>query len=162
MPPDDQLPPDPDIIYKIGFSFEDQQHPNILNGLCWHNLFMNPTIVKGYPIPPRIESGTGAEIPLNIMAGLARTHRVDSFKGMICIKGFSILLVPKGRSGNTIFWHLIYNKDGRISYLAHTRAEVEHVNNLYLEQCRHIVGWCPEANFYAGKNSPNIKIRCDR
>ncbi|KAL7914154.1 hypothetical protein GGI35DRAFT_490451 [Trichoderma velutinum] len=154
-----QLQPPPDVIYKIGFTFETQQHSNSSNGRCWHNLFLNPTIVKGYPIPSRVEAGTGAEMSLNIMVSLARTKRVDYFKDMIFIKGFSTLLVPTKKSGNFIFWHLVYNKDGgRISYLEGTKTDVEHIKHLNLEQCRHILGWCSEADFYTGSRRANYAI----
>ena len=64
------------------------------NGQCWHNMFRNPVVVKGYPIPRRSEPNTGLEIPLNMMAGLARTQRVNTFNGKLFIKGFSTMLVP--------------------------------------------------------------------
>lgn len=138
--------------FKIGFRDEIQQDPGRLNGICWYNLFKNPMVVKGYPIPARAEIGTGAEIPLNIMAGLARIQRVDCFKGTTFLKGFSTLLVPTKRSGDMIFWHLFYNKDGhRISYLDSTITSLGYAKNLDLEQCRHVLGWCEDVGFYAGR-----------
>lgn len=140
------------VKFKIGFSDEIRQDSIKLNGVCWYNLFKNPMVVKGYPIPARVEKDTGAEIPFNIMAGLARTQRVDCFKGMTFLKGFSILLVPIKRSGNMIFWHLFYNKDGNhISYPDSTITSLGYGKNLDLEQCRHVLGWCEDADFYAGR-----------
>lgn len=142
----------PTVKFKIGFRDEIQQDPGRLNGKCWHNLFKNPMVVKGYPIPARAETGTGAEIPFNIMAGLARTQRVDCFKGMTFIKGFSTLLVPTRRTGDVIFWHLFYNKDGRrISYLESAISSLGYATSLDLERCRHVLGWCEDAAFYAGR-----------
>ncbi|KAL6898240.1 hypothetical protein GGI43DRAFT_423762 [Trichoderma evansii] len=147
------------VKFKIGFRDEIQQDPGGLNGVCWYNLFKNPMVVKGYPIPARAETGTGAEIPFNIMAGLARTQRVDCFKGMTFIKGFSILLVPTKRIGDMIFWHLAYNKDGhRISYLDSNITSLGYANNLDLEQCRHVLGWCEDAAFYAGSAQANYFV----
>ncbi|KAL6849042.1 hypothetical protein ACO1O0_008572 [Amphichorda felina] len=89
-----------------------------INGQCWHDIFKNPVIVKGYPIPQRPEWSTGLEIPLNMMAGLARSQRLDRFRDKLYIKGFSTMLVPTKQIGDVICWHMIYNKDGsRISYL---------------------------------------------
>ncbi|KAH8124045.1 hypothetical protein LI328DRAFT_168947, partial [Trichoderma asperelloides] len=145
--------------FKIIFVDEIQQDSRRLNGVCWYNLFKNPMVVKGYPVPARVEAGTGAEMPLNIMAGLARTQRVDCFKGMTFIKSFSILLVPTKRSGDMIFWHLVYNKDGRrISYLDSTIASLGYAKNLDLEQCRHVLGWCEDADFYAGSAQANYFV----
>jgi hypothetical protein len=142
----------PTVKFKIGFRDEIQQDVSQLNGKCWHNLFQNPMVVKGYPIPARAETGTGAEIPFNMMAGLARTQRVDCFKAMTFIKGFSTLLVPIKRTEDMIFWHLFYNKDGhRISYLDSTKPSLEYAKSLDLEQCRHVLGWCEDAAFYAGR-----------
>ncbi|KAK1253048.1 hypothetical protein MKX08_004235 [Trichoderma sp. CBMAI-0020] len=149
----------PPVKFKIGFRDEIQQDSSRLNGKCWHNLFKNPMVVKGYPIPARVDTGTGAEIPLNIMAGLARTQRVDCFKGMTFIKSFSTLLVPTKRTGDTIFWHLFYNKDGhRISYLDSTITSLGYPKSLDLEQCRHVLGWCEEARFYAGSAKANYFV----
>lgn len=142
----------PVVKFKIGFRDEIQQDPGRLNGICWHNLFKNPMVVKGYPIPAKVETGTGAEIPFNIMAGMARAQRVECFKGMTFVKGFSTLLVPTKRTGDMIFWHLFYNKDGqRISYLDSTITSLGYAKSLDLEQCRHVLGWCEDAAFYAGR-----------
>lgn len=139
--------------FKIIFADEIQQQSSKLNGVCWYNLFKNPMVVKGFPIPARVEKGTGAEMPIKMMASLARTQRVDCFKGMTFIKGFSILLVPTKRSGDMIFWHLVYNKDGhRISYLHNSMTSLAYAKNLDLEQCRHVLGWCSDADFYAGRD----------
>ncbi|UKZ59991.1 uncharacterized protein TrAtP1_001279 [Trichoderma atroviride] len=147
------------VKFKIGFRDEIQQGFSRLNGKCWHNLFKNPMVVKGYPIPARVDKGTGAEIPFNIMAGLARTQRVDCFKGMTFIKGFSTLLVPTKRTGDMIFWHMFYNKDGhRISYLDNTITSLGYAKSLDLEQCRHVLGWCEDAAFYAGSAKANYFV----
>lgn len=46
----------------------------------------------------------------------------------------------------------VYNKDGhRISYLDSTIASLGYAKSLDLEQCRHVLGWCEDAAFYAGR-----------
>ncbi|RFU74661.1 pfs domain-containing [Trichoderma arundinaceum] len=149
----------PEVMYSIGFTDDTLQPCSSLNGQCWHNLFMNPVIVKGFPIPSRTGLGAGSEIPLNIILGLARTQRVDHFNGRAFIKGFSTMLVPTKRSEDAMLWHLIYNKDGsRISYLDDSISLTEHITLSDMEQCRHIVGWCTEAKYYAGSALANYKI----
>jgi hypothetical protein len=92
------------------------------------------------------------EIPFKMMAGLARSDQVDYFNGKIFIKGFSTLLIPTRRSGDTLFWHLVYKKDGgRISYLESAVTHAENISNLNLTGLRHVLGWCSEAEFYAGR-----------
>jgi hypothetical protein len=142
----------PDILCIIDFTVQEvENHFEAPDGQCWHNMFRNPVVVKGYPIPRRTTLDTGLEIPLNIMAGLARTQRANTFNGTIFIKGFSTMLVPTNLSGDMLIWHLLYNKDGsRISYLDNTVAHVVDVSISYLENARHVVGWCSEVKNYAG------------
>ncbi|KAG5827097.1 hypothetical protein H9Q74_002807 [Fusarium xylarioides] len=153
-----------DITYEIGFIMEEvPKPPSNANGQCWHDIFRNPVIVKGYPIPQRTEWETGLEISLNIMAGLARTQRVDRFKEKVYIKGFSTMLVPTKRNEDILCWHLIYKKDGsRISYLDDSVDQEQNFGSLNLENFRHILGWCSEAKFYAGSaqaDHPNTYSR---
>jgi hypothetical protein len=146
------------IFCKIDFTVQErEEHLESSNGQCWHNMFRNPVVVKGYPIPRRSESNTGLEIPLNMMAGLARTQRANTFNGKLFIKGFSTMLVPTKHSGDLLIWHLLYNKDGnRISYLDNTIPHVENISIFDLEKARHVVGWCSEIRNYAGRNDVNI------
>lgn len=114
-------------------------------------------VVEGYPIPRRSETDTGLEIPLNMMAGLARTQRANTFNEKLFIKGFSTMLVPTKHSGDLLIWHLLYNKDGnRISYLDNTIPHAENVSVFDLGKARHIRGWCSEIRNYAGRNDVNI------
>ena len=146
-------PPLADIICKIAFKTEEiGKPPNPINGQCWHDIFKNPVIVRGYPIPQRPEWGTGLEIPLNVMAGLAGSQRLDRFKDKLYIKGVSTMLVPTKQNGDVICWHMIYNKDGsRISYLDDNVDQEQQISRVDLENSRHVLGWCSEARFYAGE-----------
>lgn len=143
-----------DVTCEIQFTMEEEpQTSSSTNGQCWHDIFRNPVVVKGYPIPQRTEWNTGLEVSLNILAGLARTQRVEQFNERLCIKSFSMMLVPTKRNGDVLYWHLIYNKDGsRISYLDDCAVQEQHVSGLDLENLRHVLGWCSEAKSYAGKN----------
>ncbi|KAM0512399.1 hypothetical protein ACHAPE_008848 [Trichoderma viride] len=87
------------------------------------------------------------------MAGLVRTKRIEQFNGKYFIKGFSAMLVPTKRSGDAIIWHYVYKEDGSyISYLDTAGADDEHVKTIDVETSRHVVGWCMEANIYAGSS----------
>jgi hypothetical protein len=146
-----------DLLFcQIGFPQEDiPGSPEPMNGRCWHDVFRNPVIVRGYPIRQRVEYSTGLEMPLNIMAGLVQTQQVDRFKDKIYIKGFSNMLILTRRNEDSLYWHLVYNKDGsRISYLDAYGYKVEQAGGIAqseLESLRHVLGWCSEAKFYAGK-----------
>ncbi|KAF3314749.1 hypothetical protein TWF173_004559 [Orbilia oligospora] len=61
----------PTFSFRLHFSAEEREQNTIpLNGQCWHNMFRNPMVVKGYPIPWRFNLKTKLEVPLKIMAGL--------------------------------------------------------------------------------------------
>ncbi|KAF4439493.1 Pfs domain-containing protein [Fusarium austroafricanum] len=141
------------IVCKIGFSTEKSHAPLSANGQCWQAVFNNPVIVDGYPMPQRSEWHTGLEVPLHIMAGLARALQIQKFNDKVCLKGFSTMLVPIRRSGNILFWHLLYKKDGtRISYLDNDlEQEQEGLTLDILQNSRHVLGWCSKAKVIIGK-----------
>lgn len=121
-------------------------------GRCWHDAFLNPIIVQGYPIPQRFEWNTGLEIPLNVMIGLARARGVDEFNDNIYIKGFSTLIIPRKQEADMLYWHMLFNADGsRISYLNHPLAQVKDLKRLNLGKYRHVLGWCLESELHTGK-----------
>ncbi|CAH0021594.1 unnamed protein product [Clonostachys rhizophaga] len=153
-----------DLLFcQIGFLQEDiPGSPEPMNGRCWHDVFRNPVIVRGYPIRQRVEYGTGLEMPLNIMAGLVQTQQVDRFKDKMYIKGFSTMLILTRRNEDSLYWHLVYNKDGgRISYLDADEYKVDQAQDIAqseLESLRHVLGWCSEAKFYAGSSEAHHPV----
>lgn len=145
----------PNPLFELDFYSEEitSDERQRLDGSCWHSLFKNPVIAKGYPIARKPELGTGLEIPLDIMAGLAQTQLVEIFHGKLFIKGFSTMLVPIKHCGDLLVWHLLCNKDGsRISYLDDTVDRAENISMSDLETSRHVVGWCWNVGVYAGRN----------
>jgi len=139
------------LVEKVGKKAEP------LNGQCWHSLFRNPLVVKGFPIPRRREHDYGLEIPLNMMADLTGTHRANMFKDKLFIKSFSTMLVPTEHKGDLLIWHLLYNEDGsRISYLDNPLSHAVNVNFSTLEISRHVLGWCSKVKNCAGRNYEKI------
>lgn len=123
-----------------------------LNGLCWQTMFRDPVLVAGFPILRRPSSGTGLEAPLNLMAGLVQTRRVHSFMGRIFLKGFSSMLVGVGNIDGVYIWHHYCTSDGsRISYLNANEHKVDELRLHTLAASRHIVGWCTDATYMAGR-----------
>lgn len=126
----------------------------IPNGQCWHDLFRNPVIVKGYPIPRPPLSNMGLEISLDTMAHLAGTRHIHLFNNKIFIKAFSTMLVPTRHSDNIFVWHLLSKKNGdRISYLDSDGSHVEETKLNDLETSRHILGWSSSVRYLTGKSS---------
>jgi hypothetical protein len=127
-------------------------------GQCWHDMFRNPVLVSGYPILSRHEPGLGLEMPLNMIAELAGSKRVNDFDGNVFIKGFSTMLIAARMTRDLVTWHYFYNSEGkRISYLDHALRGVDKISLLQLGTARHVVGWCEECKYYAGMcRSPKL------
>lgn len=123
------------------------------DGQCWHEIFQNPVVARGYPIPRRTQYGSGLEIPLNVMAGLTGCPRINQYMGCHFLKGFSTALVPTEKTKDAVLWHLYYSEDGsRLPYPNMEPMEKVNIGLGELTRARHIVGWCSKAQFFAGKS----------
>ncbi|KAH6648607.1 hypothetical protein BKA67DRAFT_661569 [Truncatella angustata] len=132
---------------------------SMTNGQCWHHMFKQLVIARGFPIPRRLKTSTGLELPLNMMAALTRSRYINTFNSKVFIKGFSTMLVPTKRSDDTLLWHLLYNEDPHthISYLS---CNIEHadVKLTDVEKCRHVLGWCVDAVCNTGTLAADYSI----
>ncbi|KAL6904704.1 hypothetical protein GGI43DRAFT_287411 [Trichoderma evansii] len=150
----------PTFFCNISFNLDVVDNTGeILNGQCWHQLFRNPVIVKGYHIPRRPMSDMGLEISLDTMANLAGTHYINNFHNKIFIKGFSAMLVPTRHSDNILLWHLLCKKNGdRVSYLDGKDIHADDINLHDLETSRHILGWSSNIRYLVGSADANYNI----
>jgi len=130
-------------------------------GRCWHGIFRNPVVVKGFPILRRPRPHTGLEIPLHMAAQLTDARRLHDFMGRFCLKGFSAMLAAVEVIGGIVLWHLYYNATGtRVSYLDAKKSScLEGLDVNVLRSSRHVIGWCSEAEYLAGDASANYDIR---
>jgi hypothetical protein len=143
--------------FKTG-NIDDPTTTHETNGRCWHHLFKNPVIVKGYPITPKARTDSGIEIPLNIMAAMIGSEKIDEYDGKCFIKGFSKMLVPVEKDDHSIYWHLYRTESHkRIPYWHPTTSHAAFIDNAQMERCRHILGWTLDAEFLAGMNHPYAK-----
>lgn len=140
-------------------------------GKCWRGMFGNPVIVRGYPIPRRIEPDTGLEVPLDMIAALTGCQQAVNFNSITYLKGFAAMLAAVRIAGDVVFWHLCYNPDGE--YISYVDSRVSRSGDhrtldiAALEGNRHIVGWsdnvrnfvgAPDADYgieWSGLPSPN-------
>ncbi|KAL6819261.1 hypothetical protein V8C40DRAFT_281571 [Trichoderma camerunense] len=115
--------------------------------------------VKGFPVLRRPKLDTGLEMPLNMMAALTNTQRIDEFNGKVFIKGFSTMLIPTDHTEGVVIWHLQYRNDG--NHISYFDACVPHIsiNISDLEQSRNIVGWCSQADMFAGATEANYNVQ---
>ena len=143
---------DDSLVVEIGCIFEEGKPEPDGEGQCWHSLFRNPVIVRGFPILERVSSLCGLEIPLHIMAELVQTTRARVFDETVILKGFSSMLVPVGQSDEVTLWHHFFHADGtRITYLERGLSTLRISNFSKLQATRHIVGWCLHAKYHAGR-----------
>ncbi|KAL2848393.1 hypothetical protein BJY01DRAFT_233960 [Aspergillus pseudoustus] len=156
------------FAFKVRPPTPPDRQTEVRTGECWHNLFRNPVLVKGFPIarrPGEMVSGTGLEIPLYMMAGLAGAKVVGSFCGRTVLKGFSTILIPTHRYDNVVVWHLIHNQHGdRVSYLE-CLADYYKVGLISCEQLqasRHVLGWCTKTKFLAGTEAGKYDVAGSR
>ena len=102
---------------QIGFSMMDNRMNSLSPGFCWANLFRNPVLVTGYPIPRRADPETGLECSLGVMTELVQSWQFVSLGERIILKGFCSLLVAAAVVADAVIWHFLFNSDGqRISY----------------------------------------------
>ncbi|KAK4095834.1 hypothetical protein N658DRAFT_437414 [Parathielavia hyrcaniae] len=122
-------------------------------GRCWHGMFHNPVVVKGFPIPRRPRPNTGLEIPLHMAARLTGAIRLHDFLGRFCLKGFSAMLVAVEAARGIVLWHLHCNTTGRrVSYRrASLMPHLANVDANVLRSSRHVIGWCSEAECLTGE-----------
>ena len=139
-------------VVGIDVTFEEGKAKPDSEGQCWHSLFRNPIIVRGFPIVERDPHLPGLEIPLHIMAGLVQATRAYAFDETMILKGFSSMLVPTEQSIGMTLWHHFFHKDGsRIMYLERGLSTLRVSNFSKLQASRHIVGWCTRARNCAGR-----------
>ncbi|KAH8129832.1 hypothetical protein LI328DRAFT_153386 [Trichoderma asperelloides] len=152
--------PTPTYFCNINFEFDMiNDAGEISNGQCWHQLFRNPVIVKGYPIPRRPMSDMGLEMSLDTMANLVGTHYINTFHNKIFIKGFSAMLIPTRCSDNILLWHSFCKKNGdRVSYLDGKDLHAEDISLHQLETSRHILGWSSSVKYLVGSADANYNI----
>jgi hypothetical protein len=126
-------------------------------GTCWHKVFKNPVIVRGFPVLARNNDERGLEIPLNIMAALGGADRTTIFGDQLLIKGHATMFVPTRRVQNSVMWHFIQNENGdRISFAAAktrcpTRATTDIVDYSCLMTSRMFLGWASSVQLCTGK-----------
>jgi hypothetical protein len=125
-------------------------------GNCWHALFNNPVVSRGFPVPLRPPGTPGLEISLEAMGVLVGAPRLTIFNNRAVLKGFNAAIVATACTDETVFWHLVVNKDGsRIRYSDKNIMEslpMEMPSAIFsLQGKRHILGWAPDVSYNIGE-----------
>jgi len=145
----------PYLRYSIKFRFEECEQPVDGPGQCWHSLFRNPVIARGFPITTRPTDSLchGLELPLELAAKLVGTKFVDRFGDDMFLKGYSSMAVVTGRQNEVCTWHFLYKKDGnRIRYTDSPPNHTTGISNAWdVHNSRHIIGWSPDTSYNIGR-----------
>ena len=156
----ESLPTTADVKFTISPYYEIIERDAVNNaGHCWYDLFRNPTIVEGFPVPHRSaidKDVDGIEMPLMLMTVLAEATHASMINERLMIKGFSRLLLPVKDAKGALIWHLLFNTDG--SYIRYTDPRIADVKSNInrsispsdLDGLRHFVGWCSKVESHAG------------
>lgn len=151
-------------VVNIRFSLKSVQISDMSeapDGTCWHFLFRSPVIVTGFPIRSRPENERGLELSLEIMSFLAGTPFATHFDNVLVLKGVSTMLVPTGRTENSIAWHFLQDKNGkRLPYYAFRTLRSRDLDTsqvnfdlLSTARIRNFVGWVPSVTRHLGRFS---------
>lgn len=141
----------PDHSFRISFDLEPLPgHAG--ENQCWHSMFLNPTIARGFPIKRRVKQSSGLEIPLGIMAQMVRATQFVIFNAAWYLKGFSSFLALTEHRDDELLWHHVFKQDGSYaSFSDFDGASSFGLNTSQLQKSRHIIGWCQKAELRAGK-----------
>lgn len=123
---------------------------------CWHPLFSNAVIARGFPTPERTNDELGLEISIKIMASLGGARHAIEFQGGLMIKGYSAMFVPIRKCKGSIQWHLVRSMDdNRLPYWEASRqcpnrALLKDVDIQSIQTMRSFLGWWGEAETHLG------------
>ena len=120
----------------------------------------NMSIASGFPVLARMQDEKGLEMDFELMASFGETDHVTSFADSFLLKGFSSILQPSAKIGQSIFWHFLSAPGDR--FLPYTAVKNTHpVPKLELDEvmcCRNFVGWTSAAEIWSGK--PRGRQQC--
>ncbi|KAK1834794.1 hypothetical protein QBC39DRAFT_342866 [Podospora conica] len=137
--------------------------PAASGGNCWHDLFNNPVVSKGFPVPFRPSDTPGLEISLEAMATLVGAPRLTIFNNRAVLKGFNAAIFATACTDETVVWHLVVDKDGsRLRYSDERILEglpMEMPSPVsFIQGKKHILGWVSNVSYNIGSPSANYDI----
>ncbi|KAJ8116705.1 hypothetical protein OPT61_g1930 [Boeremia exigua] len=117
------------------------------SGLCWHDMFTNPILVSGFPIPSKPKSSLGLELPFDLLAGIVGASQAMGVQAMERLDGL-------------LLWHFSFNKEGkRFSYLDVPLKNACDINVHQLNDVRHVVGWLRDSSYHAGAKDASYDLK---
>ena len=97
----------------LEFSLElmDLQKVKASNNSCWHPLFMNSVLARGFDVPKR-SAEVGIEVPFDLMVSLACILYPFEYQDGTILRGIESTLVPTTQHPGAVQWHCISKDQG--------------------------------------------------
>lgn len=128
---------------------------------CWHDLFVNGIIARGFPIPARLLEGQeGIELPFHVMTKLAGVIYPVEYDGGVVLQGFSSLLSPSILQEDSVQWHYVSSKQMHKYLPTSTVAEFSRVKGVDIEHLtrrRTFLGYCRIIEICLGTAIPDYE-----
>ena len=132
----------------------DLQNVRNTNKYCWHSLFVNTVIARGFTIPHR-ESEIGVEVPFEVMMALACILYPLDYHGGTILRGVKLTLVPTAHCSGSVQWHCVSSEQD--SYLPRASQVMKQVPEWFkthdfelLKTARTFLGYCRIAEIHLG------------
>jgi hypothetical protein len=139
------------LTFRIELETED-----ILNGGvsdCWQDMFRNPVVALGYPVPKRSHNELGLEVTTSMLRVLSRAARATVFGGVVVLKGWSTMAMVVAKIKESVMWHFVCNQTGdRIAYPQNQQTEPLSITEAFSPESRHFVGWTNSADIIIGES----------
>ena len=124
------------------------------NGFCWHSLFLNSVIARGFPIPDRGKE-VGIEIPFEVMVSLACVLYPMEYHGGTILRGIKLTLVPTAHCSGSVQWHCVPSEQD--CYLPQADEVMKRIPDWFktpdfelLKSARTFLGYCGIAEIHLG------------
>lgn len=127
-------------------------------GTCWHGMFGNIAMVKGFPILRRAQSIPGLDIPLDIVGDLLGTKYVSRFHKASYIRGLSAMLCPAKEVDDLAIRHLKVAQQGKETSFEDVQKYPYRFGKPIQAYARHIVGWSNRARHNVSSLNCNYNI----
>lgn len=126
---------------------------------CWRQMFRNPAIAQGYPIPRRHHSEHGLGIGLGALSTISAAPLLTRFDGKLLMKGAISMLVPVVQTATSIIWHFVRSDKEWLPYSAMDACKATIIAaEEDVVKHRHYVGWTTRADHLAGMTFFNIQL----
>lgn len=146
---------------KFRLVLMDLQKVRNTDRLCWHSLFVNSVIARGFPTPVR-EKEIGIEIPFEVMISLACILYPMEYQGGTILRGIKLTLAPTAHCSGSVQWHCV--SDEQDSYLPRANEVMKQISEWFktsdfelLRTARTFLGYCKVAEVHLGTSDPDYK-----